>query len=97
MNKIRCRTIGTLEKQGIDHRLLLIPTRSLFDKAELNVYSPTVEQVAFLKEHFKKPRPYQVKVSRWGSAQVHISLTDVVLYYEKDGLGFASSIKEGDE
>jgi len=97
MNNIRCRTIGALEKQGVDHYLSLTPTKSLFDKAELNVYNPTVEQVAFLKEHFKKPRPYQVKVLRWGSAQVHISLTDIVVYHEKNGLNFASSIKEGDE
>jgi len=95
MNKIRCRTIGALTKLGVDHYLSLTPTKSLFDKAELNVFNPTVEQVAYLKEHYKKPRPYRVKVSRWGSAQVHISLADIVVFHEKDGLGFPSSI--GDE
>lgn len=84
MNRIRRRTIKALTAQGICHELVLIPTKTLFDKAELRLECPTRKQRRFVREYFATPRHYMVKVSQYGSAQVSITNSDVIVFRARD-------------
>lgn len=84
MNRIRRRTIKALSAQGVCHELVLIPTRTLFDKAELRLECPTKSQRRFVREYFATPRHYMVKVSQYGSAGVCITNSNVVVLQARD-------------
>jgi hypothetical protein len=84
LNRIRRRTIKALTAQGICHELALIPTTTLFDKAELRLECPTRKQRKFVREYFATPRHYMVRVSKYGSAGVSITNSDVIVLPAKD-------------
>lgn len=84
MNRIRRRTIKALTAQGICHELVLIPTNTLFDKAELRLECPTRKQRRFVREYFATPRQYMVKVSQYGAAGVSITNSNVIALPAKD-------------
>lgn len=76
IDRIRCRTIDKLLRQGIDHKLYLIPTRTLFDRPRLEVYGHcpyTKQQLDDLLNH----RMYYVKVSGFGRAGTIITNTHI--------------------
>ncbi len=69
---------------GICHELVLIPTRTLFDKAELRLECPTRKQRKFVREYFATPRFYKVKVSQYGAADVAVTNSNVIAIPAKD-------------
>lgn len=84
MNRIRRRTIKALTAQDICHELVLIRTRTLFDRPELRLECPTRKQRKFVREYFATPRFYKVKVSQYGSADVLVANSHVIVLRAKD-------------
>lgn len=76
-NKIRSRTVAKLRTANIRHRLVLHPTRTLFDRAELIVWNATPEQALFVEQYFANGRMYRIKVSGMGSAQAYVSWANI--------------------
>jgi hypothetical protein len=73
-----------LSAQGICHELVLLPTRTLFDRPELRLECPTTAQRRFVWEYFATPRFYKVRVSQYGSADVLVTNSNVIAIPAKD-------------